>query len=50
MIKYIDTNDLTETNNLIVAPSVWIAKELGLKKELKRIVKQELWWKRRIKE
>ena len=31
VIKYIDTNDITEMNNFIVATSVWIAKELGLK-------------------
>ena len=50
VIKCIDTNDITETNNLIVATSVWIAKELGLKKHIKRVAKQEPWWKRRIKE
>ena len=50
VIKFIDTNDITETNNLIVATCVWIAKELRLKKHIKRVAKQEPWWKRRIKE
>ena len=50
VIKHIDTNDITETNNLIVVTSVWITKELGLKKQIKRVVKQEQWWKKRIKE
>ena len=50
VIKYIDTNDITETNSLIVATSVWIAKELGLKKHIKRVAKQEPWWKRRVEE
>ena len=49
-IKYIDTNNITETNNLIVATILWIVKELGLKKQIKRVAKQEPWWKRRIKE
>ena len=30
VIKYIDTNDRTEVNSLIVADSVWIAKELSI--------------------
>jgi len=30
VIKYIDTNDRTEVNSLIVANSVWIAKELSI--------------------
>ena len=50
VIKCIDTKDITETNNLIVATSVWIAKEFGLKKHITGVTKQEPWWKRRIKE
>ena len=50
VIKYIDINNITETNNFIAAPSVWIAKELGLKKQIKRVAKQESSWKSRIKE
>ena len=49
-IKYIDTNNITETNNLIVATILWIVKELGLKKQIKRVTKQEPLCKRRIKE
>ena len=41
VIKYIDTKDMTETNSLIVATSVWIVKELGLGKHMKRVTKQE---------
>ena len=37
IIKYIDTKDVTERNNRIVATSVWITKELGLKKHIKRV-------------
>ena len=36
VIKYIDTNDITESNNLIVATSLWIAKELELKKKINK--------------
>ena len=36
VIKCIDTKDITETNNLIVATTVWVAKELGLKEIYKR--------------
>ena len=50
VIQYIGTEDITETNNLIVATSVLIAKEFGLKKHVKGVKKQEPWWKRRIKE
>ena len=50
VIKCIDTKDITETNNLIVATTVWVAKELGLKKYIKGVPKQEPWWKRRIEE
>ena len=50
VIKYINTKNVTEMNNLIVATSVWIAKELGLKKHIKGVKKQEPWWKKRSKE
>ena len=42
-IKYIDTTNITETNNLIVATSLWIAKELVLKKQIQGVSKQEPW-------
>ena len=41
LIKYINTKDVTETNNLIVASIVWITKELGLKRHIKRVKQQE---------
>ena len=50
VMKYIDTNNITERNNFIVATSLWIAKEIGLNKHIKSVAKQEPWWKRRIKE
>ena len=46
-ISHIKTNNITQTNNLIKACSVWIAEEMGLKKfELKE--KKVPRWKRRI--
>ena len=35
VIKCIDAKDITETNNLSVATSVWIAKELWVKRHKK---------------
>ena len=32
-IKYLKSKSITETNNLICAASVWMAKRIGLKKE-----------------
>lgn len=47
VIAHIKTKNITETNNLIRAASVWIAERMGLNKlELKE--KKEPWWKRRI--
>ena len=31
-VKYLDSNSITETNNLVVAASVWVAEQIGLKK------------------
>ena len=31
-VKYLDSNSITETNSLIVAASVWVAEQIGLKK------------------
>ena len=45
--KYIMTNDLTETNDLINAAAVYVCQRLGLKQR-KDKVSQEPFWKRRI--
>ena len=47
VIMYIQTNTITETNNLIKAASVFVARQLGLKKGTKKKT-NEPWWKRRI--
>lgn len=47
VIMYIQTNTITQTNNLIKAASVFVARELGLKKGIKKKM-NEPWWKRRI--
>ena len=49
VVQYIVTNSITETNKLIKAASVYVAKELGLKEQRKDAKKTEPWWKRRIK-
>ena len=46
-IKHVATKDITESNNLIKAASIWVARQLGLKKPM-RGKKVEPWWKRRI--
>ena len=47
VLRFFETSDITETNNLIVASSVWVSRQLGLKKS-KRDGKP--WWKRRIED
>ena len=42
-----DSNSITETNSLIVAASVWVAEQIGLK-EIEYRKKNEPKWKRRI--
>ena len=50
-LKFFETNNITETNNLIVASSVWVSRKLGLRKPTRNNRKaNELWWKRRIKD
>ena len=49
VLKYIVTNNISETNDLIRAAETYIANELGLKDERPRR-KKEPWWKRRIEE
>ena len=46
-IKYFKSKNITETNDLIKAASVWVAEQIGLKKRDYR-EKNELRWKRRI--
>ena len=46
-VKYLDSNSITETNSLIVAASVWVAEQIGLKK-IEYRKKNEPRWKRRI--
>lgn len=46
-IKHVVTKYTTETNNLIKAASIWIARQLSLKKPV-RGRKIKPWWKRRI--
>ena len=46
-MKFVKTKNITETNKLINAASVWVADQMGLKKfEICR--RKEPWWKRRI--
>ena len=48
VLKYIDTKNLSETNKLLKAVSIYVAERLGIKNKrgLKR--NNEPWWKRRI--
>lgn len=49
VLHYFETTNVTETNDLIKACSVWVYKELGLRKINKNKQKnKEPWWKRRI--
>ena len=47
VIELIETNNITQTNNLIKAAGVWVADQLGLKK-YKGENKKDPWRKRRI--
>ena len=49
VLLYFQTSDISETNNLIIAVSVWVARRLGLKQQRQTgTVHPELCWKRRI--
>ena len=48
-IKYFKSKNITETDDLIKAVSVWVAEQIGLKKRDYR-EKNEPRWKRRIEE
>ena len=47
MIRDIETDDVTQTNKLAMAPALWVSKEVGVKKS-KIGEKKEPWWKSRI--
>ena len=47
VIKNLKSKSITETSNLITARSVWVAEQIGLKKE-EHMKKNEPRWKRRI--
>ena len=49
VIELIETNKVTQTNNLIKAADVWVADQLGLKK-YEGGKKKDPWWKRHIEE
>ena len=49
VIELIETKNITETNNLFKAASIWVADQLGLKK-YDGGKKKDLWWKIRIEE
>ena len=49
VIELIETRNITQTNDLIKAPDVWVADHLGLKKYEGR-KKKDPWWKKRIVE
>ena len=49
VIELIETNNITQTNNLIKSAGVWVADQLGLKKYEGR-KKIDPWWKRCIEE
>ena len=49
VIELIETKNITQTNNLIKAPGVRVADQLGLKKH-ERGKKKDSWWKRHIEE
>ena len=45
VIRHIETKNITETNELIRAATVWVAEQLGLKKTEFR-AKKDPWWNR----
>ena len=49
VIRHIETKNITETNELVRAATVWVAEQLGLKKTEFR-AKKDPWWKRRIED
>ena len=47
MKRHIETDVVTQTNKAAMAAALWVAKEVGVKKD-KTGGKKEPWWKRRI--
>ena len=47
MKRHIETDDVTQTNETAMTAALWVAKEVGVKKD-KTGEKKEPWWKRRI--
>ena len=45
-LRYVHTDDITETNRLILAAAVVVQEELGVKRKEKR--QKGLWWKKRL--
>ena len=51
VLRFFEKSNITETNNLIVATSAWVSRQLGLKKAKREgKTKSEPWWKRRIED
>ena len=51
ILKFFETSNITETNKLIFASSVWIYRQLGFKKAKREgKTKSEPWWKHRIED
>jgi len=49
VLPYFQNSNISETNNLIIAVSVWVARRLGLKRQRQTgTAHPEPWWKRRI--
>ena len=46
-IRHNETDHVTQTNKLAMAATIWVTKEVGVKKD-KIGQKKEPWWKRRI--
>ena len=47
VIRHIETDDITQTNKLAMAATLWVAKEVGVKKG-KIAENEEPCWKRKI--
>ena len=47
-LKHVETTNITQTNNLIKAASVWVADQIGLKPFKGNNKETVPWWKRRI--
>ena len=51
VLRFFETSNIAETNNLIVASSVWVSRKQGLKRAIRDgKTKSEPWWYRRIED